>query len=109
MSPTEIIPLSKSQQPRAQTKRKWVKTRILTDTPEKQAIELEHEKRKNKLKGKQVTNIKEQGKSKKKQTKEKTPMYSSSEEMTLLSVRAPRMRVVNSSESQICQLVTLSL
>lgn len=82
VSPTEILPLPKSQQPRAQTKRKRVKTRILTDTPEKQAIEMEHEKRKNKnkLKRKQVTNIKEQGKSKKKQTKKKTLVYSSSEE-----------------------------
>ncbi|GAA6092229.1 uncharacterized protein zgc:113274 [Tachysurus ichikawai] len=60
--------------------RKRVKTRILTDTPEKQAIETEHEKRKNKLKGKQVTSIKEQEKSKKKQTKKKTLVYSSSEE-----------------------------
>ncbi|GAA6102672.1 uncharacterized protein LOC119495270 isoform X1 [Tachysurus ichikawai] len=80
VSPTEILPFPKSQQPRAKTKRKRVKTRILTDTPENQAIEMEHKKRKNKLKGKQVTSIKEQGKSKKKQTKKKTLMYSSSEE-----------------------------
>ncbi|CAM4691905.1 unnamed protein product [Leuciscus chuanchicus] len=53
VSPTAILPLPKSQQPRAQTKRKQ---------------------------GKQLTNIKEQGKSKKKQTKKKTPVYSSYEE-----------------------------
>ncbi|GAA6080018.1 uncharacterized protein LOC119495270 isoform X1 [Tachysurus ichikawai] len=78
VSPTEILPFPKSQQPRAQTKRKRVKTSIMT--PEKQALEMKHEKRKNKLKGKQITSIKEQGKSKKKQTKKKSLVYSSSKE-----------------------------
>ena len=46
VSPTEILPLPKSQQPRKQTNRKRVKKRILTDTPEKQAIGRAHEERK---------------------------------------------------------------
>lgn len=47
VSPSEILPISKSQ-PKVQKNRKHVKTRILTDTPEKQAIEIASEKNKTK-------------------------------------------------------------
>jgi len=80
VSPIEILPLPKTQQPRKQTNRKRVKTRILTDTPEKQAIERAHEERKNKQKGKTERTIKEQGKLKRKQTQRKIAVESSSEE-----------------------------
>lgn len=74
VSPTEIVPLPKSQQPRKQTNRKRVKTRILTDTPEKLAIERAHEERKNKQKGKTERRLKRT------QTQTKIAMESSSEE-----------------------------
>lgn len=80
VSPTDILPLPKSQQPRKQTNRKRVKTRILTDTPEKQAIERAHEERTNKLKGKKEIIHKKQGMWKRKQTQTKIAVESSSEE-----------------------------
>lgn len=46
VSPTEILPLPKIQQPRKQTNRKRVRTKIPTDTLEKQAIEQGKLKRK---------------------------------------------------------------
>lgn len=49
VSPTEIVPLAKSQQPRKQTNQKHFKARILT--PEKLAIK---EERKNKQKVKTI-------------------------------------------------------
>ncbi|XP_034065436.1 uncharacterized protein LOC117542069 isoform X1 [Gymnodraco acuticeps] len=51
VSTREILSLPKCP-PRAQTKRKRVKTAILTDTPEKQAIEKAYEERQKKLAGK---------------------------------------------------------
>ncbi|XP_026019298.1 uncharacterized protein LOC113019676 [Astatotilapia calliptera] len=80
VSPTDILPLPKSQQPRKQTNRKRVKTRILTDTPEKQAIERAHEEKTNKLKGKKEIIHKKQGMWKRKQTQTKIAVESSSEE-----------------------------
>ncbi|KAK1893751.1 Tigger transposable element-derived protein 6 [Dissostichus eleginoides] len=77
VSPREILPLPKCP-PRAQTKRKRVKTAILTDTPEKQAIEKTNEERQKKLAGKKQ-NSKEKGKLKKKAPKRKI-IDSSSEE-----------------------------
>ncbi len=61
-----------------QTKRKRVKTAILTDTPEKQAIEKAYKERQNKLGGKKQKNSKEKGKPKRKATK-KNIIVSSSE------------------------------
>ncbi len=78
VSPREILPLPKCP-PRTQTKRKRVKTAILTDTPEKQAIEKAYKERQNKLGGKKQKNSKEKGKPKKKATK-KNIIVSSSEE-----------------------------
>ncbi|XP_051955280.1 uncharacterized protein LOC127624545 [Xyrauchen texanus] len=77
VSPREILPLPKCP-PRTQTKRKRVKTAILTDTPEKQAIEKVYKERQKKLAGKKQ-NSKEKGKPKKKATKKKI-IVSSSEE-----------------------------
>lgn len=73
VSPDEILPLPRNPHPRAKTKRKRVKTRVLTDTPEKQAIERAYEERKNKLQGRSK-------KLKKKQTKKKIMVSSGSEE-----------------------------
>lgn len=87
VSPTEILALPKSQQPRKQTNRKRVKTRILTDTPEKQAIECAHEERKSKQKGK--TEKKKQWKAALRR------VMLPSHLMTLLSMRAPAMKEVN--------------
>src|SRR4029434_5264559 len=69
VSPREILPLPKCP-PRAQTKRKCVKTAILTDTPEKQTMEKAYEERQKKLAGKKQ-NSKEKGKPKKKAPKKK--------------------------------------
>ena len=79
VSPTEILPLPKSQQPR-KPNQKSVKTRILTHTLEKQATERSHEERKNKQKGKTERTINEQGKLKRKQTQMKITVESSSGE-----------------------------
>ena len=38
VSPKEIMPLPSRKSPRKQRKRKWVKSRILTETPERAAI-----------------------------------------------------------------------
>ncbi|KAK9977146.1 hypothetical protein ABG768_018967 [Culter alburnus] len=78
VSPREILPFPKCP-PRRQIKRKRVKTAILTDTPEKQAIEKAYKERQKKLAGKKQKNIKEKGKPKKKATKKKI-IFSSSEE-----------------------------
>ena len=77
VSPHEILPLPKCP-PRTQTKRKRVKTAIITDTPEKQAIEEAYKERQKKLAGKKQ-NSKEKGKPKKKATKRKI-IVSSTEE-----------------------------
>lgn len=77
VAPHEILPLPKCP-PRAQTKRKRVKTAILTDTPEKQTIQKAYEERQKKLAGKKQ-NGKEKGKPKKKAPKKKI-IDSSSEE-----------------------------
>lgn len=61
-------------------KRQRVKSRILTDTPENQAIEMAHEERKHKQQGKKKSNIKDKVKLMKKQTKKKITVYSSSDE-----------------------------
>lgn len=61
-------------------KRQRVKSRILTDTPEKQAIEMAHEERKHKQQGEKKSNIKDKVKLMKKQTKKKITVYSSSDE-----------------------------
>ena len=78
ISPSEILPLPKCP-PRAQTKRKRVKTAILTDTPEKKIIEKAYEERQQKLAGKKQ-NSKEKGKPKKKAPKKKIIIDSSSED-----------------------------
>ena len=72
------MPLPKCP-PRAQTKRKRVKTAILTDTPEKKIIEKAYEERQQKLAGKKQ-NSKEKGKPKKKAPKKKIIIDSSSED-----------------------------
>ena len=77
VSPRKILPLPKCP-PRAQNKRKRVKTAILTDTPEKETIEKAYEERQKKLAGKKQ-NSKEKGKPKKKAPKKKI-IDSSSEE-----------------------------
>src|SRR4029434_11005940 len=69
VSPREVLPLPKCP-PRAQTKRKRVKTAILTDTPERQTIEKAYEERQKKLAGKKQ-NRKEKAKPKKKAPKKK--------------------------------------
>ena len=72
VSPREILPLPKCPL-RAQTKRKRVKTAILTDTPEKQTIEKAYEERQKKLAGKKQNRNrnKEKGKPKMKAPKNK--------------------------------------
>lgn len=77
VSPEQILPLPKNPEPRAQRKRKRVKTRILTDTPEKEAIQRAHEEKMKKQQGKKQSYP---GQQKKKQPKKKIPIESSSDE-----------------------------
>lgn len=71
VSPEHILPLPRNTEPRKQTKRKRVKTRILTDTPEKEAIRRAHEEKMKKQQGKKQSNP---GQQKKKQPKKKIPI-----------------------------------
>lgn len=77
VSPREILPAPKCP-PRVQTNRKRVKSAILTDTPEKLAIEKAYEERQKKMAGK-TQNAKKKGQPKKKAPK-KRARESSSEE-----------------------------
>ena len=77
VSPREIVPLPKCS-PRTQTKRKHVKTAIITDTPEKQAIEKAY-KESQKKPAEKKQNGKEKGKPKKKAPKKKIVVSSSEE------------------------------
>ncbi len=85
VSPREILPLPKCP-PRTQTKRNRVKTAILTDTPEKQAIEKAYKERPKKLGGKKQKNSKENGKPKKKATKKNIIVNSSEESDVPVSI-----------------------
>ncbi|XP_031729111.1 uncharacterized protein LOC116397635 [Anarrhichthys ocellatus] len=111
VSPCEILPLPKCP-PRAQTKRKRVKTAILTDTPEKQTIEKAYEERQKKLAGKKQNSKKRENR-KRKHPKRKSyiaalrRVMSLSHLMMSLTKRALRMREVI-LETQICPWVTLS-
>ncbi len=63
-----------------------MKTAILTDTPEKQAIEKAYKERQNKLGGKKQKNSKEKGKPKKKATKQNIIVSSSEESDVPVSI-----------------------
>ena len=78
-SPTEVPPVFKSQKPRTQTDWKHVKTRVLTDRPEKQSTERAHEETENKQRRKESA-IEEPGGLKRKQSKKRITAWSSSEE-----------------------------
>ncbi|XP_074490962.1 uncharacterized protein LOC141767499 [Sebastes fasciatus] len=93
VSPTEILPLPKIQQPRRRSNRKRVKTRILTDIPEKQAIERAHEERKNKQRGKKESTIQERGKLKRKKNKQTN--------CSICSTNKPITAYSNSEESDV--------
>ena len=100
VSPTEILPLPKSQQPRKRTNKKCVKTRILTDTPEKQAIRRSHEERKNKQKRQNRKNHQRARKAEEETRKLQWKpalmrVMLPSHLMTLLSMRAQTLKEVN--------------